>query len=62
MPDASSRRGLIDTSVMIALDSLGEEALPAEIAVSAMTLAELAAARMPAMTPSSGHAVRSACS
>ncbi len=39
MPDASSRRGLIDTSV----DSLGEEALPAEIAVSAMTLAELAA-------------------
>jgi len=39
VPDASSRRGLIDTSV----DSLGEEALPAEIAVSAMTLAELAA-------------------
>lgn len=36
-------RGLIDTSVLINLEHVPEEALPAEVAVSAVTLAELAA-------------------
>jgi predicted nucleic acid-binding protein len=36
-------RGLVDTSVVVELEQISEEALPAEIAVSAITLAELAA-------------------
>jgi len=36
-------RGLVDTSVVIELEQIPEGALPAEIAVSAITLAELAA-------------------
>jgi predicted nucleic acid-binding protein len=36
-------RGLIDTSVIIEIEQIPEAALPAEIAVSAITLAELAA-------------------
>lgn len=36
-------RGLLDTSVVIALESLVPEALPEEPAISAITLAELAA-------------------
>ena len=36
-------RGLIDTSVVIDLDHLEPEVLPLELAVSALTLAELAA-------------------
>ncbi len=36
-------RGLLDTSVVIALESLTPEALPEEPAISAVTLAELAA-------------------
>ena len=36
-------RGLIDTSVVVDLDHLDHDALPAELAVSALTLAELAA-------------------
>lgn len=36
-------RGLLDTSVVIALESLTPEALPEEPAISAITLAELAA-------------------
>jgi predicted nucleic acid-binding protein len=36
-------RGLIDTSVVIDLDVIAAERLPDEVAVSAMTLAELAA-------------------
>jgi predicted nucleic acid-binding protein len=36
-------RGLVDTSVVIELEQIPEDALPAEIAVSAITLAELAA-------------------
>ncbi len=36
-------RGLVDTSVVIELEQIPENALPAEIAVSAITLAELAA-------------------
>jgi predicted nucleic acid-binding protein len=37
------RRGLVDTSVVIDLGRVGADALPAEIAISAITLAELAA-------------------
>lgn len=36
-------RGLLDTSVVIALESLATDALPDEPAISAITLAELAA-------------------
>jgi len=36
-------RGLLDTSAVIDLDSLSEEDLPVEFAVSAITLAELSA-------------------
>ncbi len=44
MPDAPAReRGLIDTSVMIAIDHIDPDALPSEIAIAAITLAELAA-------------------
>ena len=44
-PAAESRhaRGLIDTSVLIDLPDVDAEALPAEIAISVITLAELAA-------------------
>lgn len=43
MPDQRHRRGLVDTSVVIELEQLAEDALPTEIAVSAITFAELAA-------------------
>lgn len=36
-------RGLLDTSVVIDLEKLPSEALPVEVAISALTLAELAA-------------------
>jgi len=36
-------RGLVDTSVVIDLDTIDPERLPRELAISAMTLAELAA-------------------
>jgi hypothetical protein len=44
VPDAQrAQRGLIDTSVVIALEQLGAGQLPVELAVSAVTMAELAA-------------------
>ena len=43
VPDPRHPRGLIDTSVAIELERFGEDILPAEVAVSAITLAELAA-------------------
>jgi predicted nucleic acid-binding protein len=43
VPDRRHPRGLVDTSVVIDLEHIPEDALPAEIAVSAITLAELAA-------------------
>ena len=39
----SRRRGLIDTSVIIDLERIDDGALPEELAISAVTLAELAA-------------------
>ena len=43
MADQRRARGLIDTSVVIDLDVIDADRLPREIAVSAMTIAELAA-------------------
>lgn len=43
MPDRRHSRGLIDTSVVIELEQIPGDVLPTEIAVSAITLAELAA-------------------
>jgi predicted nucleic acid-binding protein len=43
VPDRRHPRGLIDTSVIIEIERIVEDALPDEIAVSAITLAELAA-------------------
>ena len=43
MPDVRPPRGLVDTSVVIDLDLIDAADLPAEVAVSAITMAELAA-------------------
>lgn len=43
MAEAPSTTGLIDTSVVIALERINPADLPAQMAVSAITLAELAA-------------------
>lgn len=43
MPDHRHRRGVIDTSVVIDLDRLDPRDLPGELAIAAVTLAELAA-------------------
>lgn len=43
MPDPRHRRGIVDTSVVIDLERIDPTDLPFEIAVSAVTLAELAA-------------------
>lgn len=43
MPEPRHARGVIDTSVVIDLERLDPDDLPAELAVSAVTLAELAA-------------------
>lgn len=43
MDEAPDGRGLLDTSVVIGIDEIDPELLPAEIAISMVTLAELAA-------------------
>ena len=43
MPEARRGRGLLDTSVVIDLERIDASSLPAEVTVSALTLAELAA-------------------
>jgi len=43
VPELRHARGLIDTSVVVALERFNPEALPATMAVSTVTLAELAA-------------------
>ena len=43
MPERRHARGMIDTSVVIDLERVNPEDLPEELAVSAITLAELAA-------------------
>lgn len=43
VPDGRHPRGVVDTSVVIDLDSIPPDELPAEVAISAVTMAELAA-------------------
>jgi predicted nucleic acid-binding protein len=43
VPDARPARGLIDTSVVVELERVDRDMLPEELAISAVTLAELAA-------------------
>ena len=43
MAEPPPRRGIIDTSVVINLERIDPAALPSELAISAVTLAELAA-------------------
>jgi predicted nucleic acid-binding protein len=43
VPDGRHLRGLVDTSIVIEIEQIPEDALPTEVAVSAITLAELAA-------------------
>lgn len=43
VPEARRARGILDTSVVIDLEHLDPEQLPLEVAVSAITMAELAA-------------------
>lgn len=43
MPDARAPRGVVDTSVVIDFEQLEVAQLPVELAVSAITMAELAA-------------------
>lgn len=43
MPDSRHARGLIDTSVIIDLEQIGQDELPQEVAISVITMAELAA-------------------
>ncbi len=42
MPDSRHERGVIDTSVLIDLEALDPAKLPAQMAISAVTLGELA--------------------
>ena len=51
MADQRRERGLIDTSVVIALEAIDRAVLPADVAISAMTLAELAAGPHAAADP-----------
>lgn len=50
MPDRL-HQALLDTSVVIDLDSISVDALPAQVAISAVTMAELAAGPTAANTP-----------
>lgn len=52
MADALHSRGLVDTSVLIALGRIGRSELPEELAVSAVSMAELAAGPHAAADPS----------
>ena len=56
MAEAQPERGLLDTSAVIDLDSLDPAGLPAELAISAVTLAELAAG--PHATDDAGERAR----
>jgi predicted nucleic acid-binding protein len=49
----SPERGLIDTSVAIALEVIAPEWLPTEVAISTLTLAELTSGPIAAPTPAS---------
>lgn len=49
--DARPARGLLDTSVVIDLEQVSDDALPVEVAISAVTMAELAAGPHAASDP-----------
>lgn len=49
--EARPARGLLDTSVVIDLDQVSVDALPVEVAISAVTMAELAAGPHAATDP-----------
>lgn len=51
MPDRRHERGLVDTSVLIDLDELDALRLPSRVAVSSLTMAELAAGPHAASDP-----------
>lgn len=51
MGDTRHDRGLVDTAVIIEIERLGVEALPHEIAISAITLAELSAGPLATSDP-----------
>jgi predicted nucleic acid-binding protein len=51
VPDRRVERGVLDTSVVIDLDSIDMSLLPAEVAVTAITMAELAAGPHAAADP-----------
>jgi predicted nucleic acid-binding protein len=59
---AITTQGLLDTSIIIALESIPADRLPQEQAISALTLAELAAGRWRPTTLTSGHVARTGCS
>ena len=56
MPDQRHPRGLIDTSVIIDLDQIDETDLPLELAISVISMAELAAG--PHATPNPAERAR----
>jgi len=56
MPDQRPARGLLDTSVVIDLEHIEPSWLPVEVAISAITMAELAAG--PHATPDSEERAR----
>ena len=51
MPEIRRARGVIDTSVVIALETITPARLPREVAVSAVTMAELGAGPHAATSP-----------
>ena len=52
MPDQRVAQGVLDTSVVIDLDAIDVSMLPSEVAVTALTMAELAAGSHAAVDPS----------
>ena len=55
VPDQRRPRGILDTSVVIDLEQIDPSRLPIEVAVSTITMAELAAG--PHATPDPGNLV-----
>lgn len=51
MPEHRRARGLLDTSVVIDIETLSQSQLPVEVAISAITMAELAAGPHAATDP-----------
>lgn len=62
MADAIASRGILDTSVVIDLERVAQGELPDELAIAAVTLAELAAGPHATDDPAERRAVRTACS